>query len=180
MEVLKNIRIENGTVFLNGTREFSCPPAAFGSLAKCIYLHYRIDYPKFFKMSALSKLGFLAAELLMRDVDLSGTDPERVAMFFANASSSLHTDCIYQETIGNQPSPAIFVYTLPNIVIGEICIRHGFKGEGVFFIQEQFDKEPLFACAENHLNLNRSSMCLTGWVEMDPEERYLADLYLLK
>ena len=36
-------------------------------------------------------------------------------------------------------SPALFVYTLPNIVIGEICIRHHFKGENAFFVFKQFD-----------------------------------------
>ena len=29
-------------------------------------------------------------------------------------------------------------------MIGEICIRHGIKGEGCFFIQEQFDKDFIF------------------------------------
>jgi hypothetical protein len=180
MEVLRNIRIGNGSVFLDGAEEFSCPSGEFTSVARCIYKHYRIDYPKFYKMSALSKLGFLAAELLLKDLDLSETDPDHMAMFFANASSSLHTDHIYQGTIGNQPSPAIFVYTLPNIVIGEICIRHGFKGEGIFFIQEHFDKEYLFEHAENHLKLNRSSKCMAGWIDIDLDGSYSADLYLLK
>ena len=91
-----------------------------------------------------------------------------------------HTDNIYQETIDHTPSPAIFVYTLPNILIGEICIRNGFKGEGVFFIQEKFDKEFIFGCAEDHLKKSRSAVCLAGWVDIDMEGVYLADLYLLK
>jgi hypothetical protein len=36
-------------------------------------------------------------------------------------------------------SPALFVYTLPNIVMGEIAIRNQFKGENTFFVSAQND-----------------------------------------
>jgi hypothetical protein len=180
MEVVKNVRIEKGEVVINGAGDFSLAAKTFNLFAKGIYKHYEIDYAKFYKMSALCKLGFLASEILLRDTDLSGTDKDQAALFIANSSSSLHTDSIYQETIEQTPSPAVFVYTLPNIMIGEICIRNGFKGEGVFFVQENFDKTFIFECAGNHLKKSQSAISLAGWVDIDMDGDYLADLYLLK
>ena len=61
-----------------------------------------------------------------------------------------------------------------------VFMADGFKGEGVFFIQENFNKDLLFDMAENHLKTSQSAMSLTGWVDMGMEGDYLADLYLLK
>ena len=180
MEVVKSVRIEKGAVVVNGMEDFTFDAGEFKPFAKAMYKHYEIDYAKFYKMSPLSKLGFLASEILLSEMDLSGTDPDQVALFIANSSSSLHTDNIYQETLDHTPSPAIFVYTLPNILVGEICIRNGFKGDGVFFVQENFDKAFLFEYAGNHLKKSQSAMCLAGWVDMDFDGSYLADLFLLK
>lgn len=180
MQVVRNIGIENGAVRINDAVDLMQDEKGFNPFAKKVYKHYGIDYPKFYKMSPLSKLGFLASELLLKEVDLSGTDPEKVSVIIANSSASLHTDRIYQETIESKPSPAIFVYTLPNILIGEICIRNGFKGEGIFFIQEGFDKGFIFDFAETCLKSNQSELSLVGWVDMDMEGNYIADLYLLR
>lgn len=37
-----------------------------------LYREFAGDYPKFFKMDALCKLGFIAAELLLRDIPAEG------------------------------------------------------------------------------------------------------------
>lgn len=180
MKVMQHIRLENGTVSINGLVDYSHADPSVNAFAKGIYKHYEVDYPKFYKMSSLSKLGFLASELLLKDVDMSGIDPEHVSVIIANSSSSLHTDKIYQESIKTKPSPAVFVYTLPNILIGEICIRNGFKGEGVFFIQEEFDKAFILDYAMSQPDAGQSAMSLAGWVEIDMEGNYLAEVYLLK
>ena len=55
-------------------------------------------------------------------------------------SNSLDSDLKHQSGIENNAvSPAVFVYTLPNIVIGEISIKYKWKSEGVFFIDEEID-----------------------------------------
>jgi predicted DNA-binding transcriptional regulator len=101
---------------------------------KEIYRHLKIDYPKFFKMDNLSKLGFLSAEMLLENID----NKEDVGIVLSTSSSSLETDTAFQKTIKDAdnffPSPSVFVYTLPNIVIGEICIRHKIYGENMMFI----------------------------------------------
>ncbi len=180
MQVVKNIRITEGAVHIDDTLWFSQKEREFRSFGRSLYRNMGRSYPKFYKMSALSQLGFLASEILLRDVDLSSVDTESVSLIFANSSSSLHADLRYQDTMENAPSPALFVYTLPNIVIGEICIRFGFKGEGIFFIQESFDKEFIFGHAEALMNSGSTALCLAGWLEVDMEGDYLADLFLLK
>ena len=180
MELLENIRIADGVALLNDRPFFSNTEKAFKIFGKSLYKQLGISYPKFYKMSPLSQLGFLASEILLKNQDISRLDPELVSLLFANSSSSLHTDSIYQKTLETTPSPATFVYTLPNIVLGEICIRTGFRGEGVFFIQESFDKEFIFDQAEALLSSGRSVRCLAGWLEVDMEGYYHADLSLLK
>jgi 3-oxoacyl-[acyl-carrier-protein] synthase-1 len=43
------------------------------------------------------------------------------------------------------PSPALFVYTLPNTVTGEIAIRNKYAGETSAFVLEKYDEEAIFA-----------------------------------
>ena len=59
-------------------------------------------------------------------------------------------------------------------------VLYDFKGEGIFFIQEDFDKGFIFDYADTCLKSLQSEVSLVGWVELDMEENYLADLYLLK
>ena len=123
-------------------------------------------------MDNLSKLGFLSAELLLRDKNLDHKySGDEVGIILMNASSSIDTDRNHQNTITNRenyfPSPSIFVYTLPNVVIGEICIRHKFCGEGIFFISEKFNPYLLVSYADQLFDSETIQCCIAGWVEFD-------------
>ena len=52
----------------------------------------------------------------------------------------LDTDIRHQQIIDSEgdssASPAVFVYTLPNVVAAEISIRHHIKGENIWFWSE--------------------------------------------
>jgi hypothetical protein len=132
--------------------------------------HLQPAYPKFYKMDRLCQFGFLASEVLIGSVKL----PEATAIVLSNASSSLDTDSRFWETAKTQASPSLFVYTLPNIVIGEISIRHKLKGESAFFISPQFD--PRFTVDYVDMISNQGSpFCIAGWVEVAHGE---ADVFL--
>ncbi len=91
-------------------------------------------------MDNLSKLGWLASEIMLKDKFKPHIyKPEDIGILLANANSSLDDDIKYYYSVKDIPSPSLFVYTLPNIVIGEICIRNNFKGDHAFFIQNAFD-----------------------------------------
>ena len=144
------------------------------------YQHFALQYPKFYKMDSLSKLGWLAAEVLLKDgFNTTSYKPEDVGIVLANANASLDTDIKYFETAKDIASPALFVYTLPNIVIGEISIRHRFKGENAFFIFDEFDAGFIEQYVSNLINNNILQSCICGWVEVLGEE-YKAALYLIE
>jgi hypothetical protein len=172
--------ISNLKVFKNEVLVFENKDVAVSDFLVSIYQNFGIKYPKFYKMDNLSKLGWLATELLLKDSFIASKyKPEDVAVVFANANASLDTDVKYTETTKNIPSPALFVYTLPNIVIGEICIRHQFKGENAFFISPTFDTEFLAQYVSNLINNNILQACICGWVEYVQDE-YKAVLFLIE
>lgn len=131
------------------------------------YAWTEAGYPKFYKMDRLAKLGFLAAEVLLKGRTLTGeAGPEAVALVLCNAHASLDTDVRYFESTKSMASPALFVYTLANIVAGEICIRHGFKGENAFFITGAFDPRLLSSYTDMVLAQPATRYCLAGWVDV--------------
>lgn len=162
------ITIQNSEIVLNGTSIFKIEPTDFGDFSKQAYRNFDIQYPKFFKMDALSKLAFLGSELLLSPIT-SAEQENNIALVLANKSSSLDTDVKYQESISDKenyfPSPAVFVYTLPNICLGEISIRHQLKSENSFFIFEDFNTEFMSNYSDILLNTNKADMVLCGWVE---------------
>jgi len=142
-----------------------------------IYRHFQVDYPKFHKMDHLSKLGFLSSELLLKE-ELPGVHyrPEQISVVLSNANASLDADLNYWNSVKNIPSPALFVYTLPNIVIGEICIRNNFKGENAFFVQESFDAAFMHFYVNSLMDQHNTEMCICGWIDVLAQE-YKAVLY---
>lgn len=131
-----------------------------------VYQHFKFSYPKFYKMDKLSKLGWLTAEILLDGENEGSYLPYQKGIVMANANASLDADLQYLQTINDVPSPALFVYTLPNIVIGEICIRHGFKGENLFFIQPEFDADFISKQVSMLINSKKLDACLCGWVDV--------------
>ena len=146
---------------------FEDPKTDLPGFLTLAYHYFGLKYPKFYKMDSLAKLGWLAAELLLQDDLPEGKyQPAEVGVVLANANSSLDTDLKYYETAKDIASPALFVYTLPNIVIGEICIRHNFKGENAFFIFDSFDAGFIQQYVSNLINSDILQACICGWVEV--------------
>jgi hypothetical protein len=159
--VVRNEKVEaNDEIFVN-----------FAAFIKALYKKEAISYPKFYKMDNLSKLGFLGTEMLLKDTSfLDRYKNEEIGIVIMNSSSSLDTDLSYNETIKDKssyfPSPSVFVYTLPNILIGEICIRHKIKGENAFLVSEKFDPGKIVETVRLLLGKDYAQACLCGWVEV--------------
>jgi beta-ketoacyl synthase-like protein len=127
------------------------------------YEHFQLAYPKYYKMDRLSKLGLLASEILLKG---NATNPETTAVILSNSHASLDTDIRFWESAQIQASPSLFVYTLPNIVAGEICIRNGFKGESIFFVSPAFDAPWMASYVDMVLQNGKTDACLAGWVDV--------------
>jgi len=177
MEKTNTCTIEHSKIIVDGNLIFETESNTFPEFAKEAYKSLGLSYPKFHKMDSLSKLAFLAAEMLLKEEDHS-----RTALVFANQSSSLDTDFKYQESINSQenyfPSPAVFVYTLPNICVGEISIKHKMQTENAFFVLDEFDENFLNNYAQQILQSGKADKVLCGWVELF-QENYKAFVYLL-
>ena len=172
--------ISHERVFKDGQLVFEQNGAGTTAFLTAAYRNLGLNYPKFFKMDNLSRLGWLAAEFLLRDsLDTGKYEPVGLGVVLQNANSSLDTDLKYFDSTRELASPALFVYTLPNIVIGEICIRHKFKGENAFFIFNAFDAGFMDKYVSGLVNNNILQACVCGWVELLGEE-YKAVLYLVE
>ena len=148
-----------------------------------LYRTYVGDYPKFHKMDGLSKLGFLASELLMKcEEDEQPTENEQRAVILFNHSSSIDTDRHYLASIQPDnyfPSPSLFVYTLPNIVTGEIAIRHHLHGETSFYSLASRNEELMAKIQQATLSDTATTSMITGWIDYEDEAHFSADMYIL-
>lgn len=163
------------------------------SLLTSLYKQMIGDYPRFYKMDGLSRLGFVASEILL-NAEKEETEEERKeeeiknleerAIIFFNHSSSIASDRNYKESINDKdnyfPSPSIFVYTLPNIVTGEIAIRNHFQGETSFFILPDKDEKMMEEILQASCRDAQSKSFLTGWIDYEDERHFEADLKIKK
>lgn len=168
--------------------------AGHHSLLTSLYKQMIGNYPKFYKMDGLSRLGFVASEILLNaekgdtDVERREEEGERLleerAIIFFNHSSSIASDRNYKESINDKdnyfPSPSIFVYTLPNIVTGEIAIRNHFHGETSFFILPDKDERMMEEILQASCRDDQSKSFLTGWIDYEDERHFEADLKIKK
>ncbi len=162
--------IDKNVVYKNAVPIFENREADLPAFLLSVYQYLGLNYPKFYKMDNLSKLGWLASEVLLKESTIKNYSPEEVGLVLSNANSSLDSDRKYINSVSDIPSPALFVYTLPNIMIGEICIRNNFKGEDAFFIFEKFNAEFMELYVNNLLNNNVLQACICGWVDVLAEE----------
>ncbi len=170
MKIRKVVHILPGSVSVDGT------PLAVGAagtdLLADLYRCFVKDYPKFFKMDLLSKLGVIGTELLVAGEPDRFTPREDRAVLLFSRSGSLCDDRNYQKTISEDdffPSPSLFVYTLANIVTGEIAIRNKYEGDTTAFELPSFEPEPFVEAVRDAFEdrVTRSAVC--GWAEaVDP------------
>ena len=176
------VYINPETVMLNGkTLEHNEKGSA---LLTELYRTFVGDYPKFFKMDTLSKLGFVASELLLQSEGQPRFEPcEDRAVVLFNRSSSLQADTAYQETIQDPenfyPSPAAFVYTLPNIVTGEIAIRNKYYGETSFMVLPENNPQIMAQQLQKAFLDPMTTSIIGGWLDCTDENHFEAELYIL-
>ena len=148
-----------------------------------IYKKYLADGSRFFKMDLYSRLAYVATGLLAKDA-LEGSDPEDRALLVFTQNGSVLADRKHLSTFSDPasfyPSPAVFINTLPNVVLGEIAVKNGIKGETTLVLLPSRDETAMHRVVEATLAATRPSVLLYGWVDCDAEDSFSADLKLLK
>lgn len=166
-ESVNSITIRPGVVERDGTVIFNSSETDFAPFIREAYKNLGDNNMKFYKMDDLCKLGYVAAGYLLKETDYQ---PEEIGIILANASSSLDTDCKHQTLISKEgdkaASPAVFVYTLPNVVLGEICIRHKIKGENTFFVCPHYEPDSLEDYVRIVMAKGKLRTCIIGWCEL--------------
>lgn len=146
-----------------------------------IYRKYVGDYPKYHKMDALSRLAFLATELLLSRGDVP-QDSGRATILF-NRTSSVVADRCHLGSIAKPgefyPSPSVFLGTLPNIATGEIAIRHGYTGETSLYITDFRDEALMKKVVSSSFSLGGFRSLICGFVDCDRGDSFEADLKML-
>lgn len=167
VESVNIVTIKPGVVENQGTAIVNSPETDFAPFIREAYKHLGENNMKFYKMDNLCKLGYVAAGYLLKDTNYQ---PKEIGIILANASASLDTDCRHQAIINKEEdkaaSPAVFVYTLPNVVLGEICIRHKIQGENTFFVCQQSDTASLEDYARIVMAKGKLRTCIIGWCEL--------------
>ncbi len=162
--ITSSVIIRSNKILRNGDVVFESLIDGLEFLREAYEEGLKIDYPKFYKMDVLGKLGIIATDVLLKDFDFAKYKSEEVGIVLSNKNASIEADINYFETARTFPSPALFVYTLPNIVIGEISIRYKFKGENAFFVSEGFDADWLYFYVNDIISRGLKA-CICGWVE---------------
>ena len=178
MNIRNWVKINSDTVYFNGDEILTGTSGK--DLLIGLYRKYLKDYPKFFKMDTLCRLGKIACELLLNDIK-DNSCKEDISIILFNKSGSLANDITYQKTIIEDnyfPSPSVFVYTLANIVTGEIAIRHKIYGETSFYISNTIDVQQMYDIVTSSLT-NGNKRCICGWLECSSENSFEAILFLL-
>ena len=163
--ITRYAHVNGRTIYIDGALVFESELAGADFLIEA-HKALEINYPKFYKMDKLSKLAILATEMLLKGVKLTDKyRAEDIAVIASCANSSLDTDLRYQTSIATAPSPSLFVYTLPNVMIGEICIRHGIKGENTCFVSDEFDAGFQTDYVNGLIADGCAEACLSGWAD---------------
>lgn len=147
-----------------------------------IYDSLGLSYPKYFKMDGACKLGLLACEMLLGKETDRFTPREDTAVLIFTRRGSLDNDRNFEKTIrpGEFPSPALFVYTLPNTITGEIAIRNKFLGESSAFVLDGFDAEEIARTVKEAFLDPLTQRAVAGWVDYGGEDDFEAFIMLLE
>ncbi|MBN9482883.1 MAG: hypothetical protein BGO70_08400 [Bacteroidetes bacterium 43-93] len=151
--------------------------------AASVYRNMGYSYPKFFKMDLLCQWAWLGAEVLLAQDGgtlYEGIDKTKVGVVLATGKGCLDADKKYLESTATIASPSLFVYTLPNIMLGEICIRHGFKGEQICFVNDEADAEQIYFWVNDLLQNRGMEACLCGWADAVGNERKIKFYWVTK
>lgn len=144
-----------------------------------LYRKWVGDYPKFFKMDTLSKLGFLLTEMLVHDEPDRFTFREDRAVLVFSREGCVANDRHYAESMKDFPSPALFVYTLPNIVSGEISIRNKWGGESSAYVLASYDEALIWDLVRQAFQDKCTQSALVAWIDCTSDNEWVTNAWLV-
>ena len=134
---VRTVEISDGKIYVDGNLVFESEASDFQVFIREAFKSRGESNLKFYKMDDFCKLGYVASAWAFDGLEYG---EEECGLILSGRYGCLDTDIKHQEIIDaegdSSASPAVFVYTLPNVVAGEISIRHHVKGENTWFWSE--------------------------------------------
>ena len=149
-----------------------------GANLTALYREMVGNYPKFFKMDTLSRLGFLLTEMLVADDKDRFTPREDRAVLVFSREGCLANDLNYAKSMEDFPSPALFVYTLPNIVAGEIAIRNAYQGETGAFVLESYNRPQIEEIVRQAFQDRITKDAIVAWIDCPSDTEWTAEAWI--
>lgn len=178
-DVLRTVLVESSRILLNDKEVYSSDSVDFQDFIRSAFKTVCAPNMKFYKMDSLSKLGYVASEVLLDGIEYGEED---CGLILSGVYGSLDTDIRHQQIIDTETdasaSPAVFVYTLPNVVEGEISIRHHIKGENTWFWSDDRTLSDVREYAELSMSAQDMKYCIVGHIDF-LNGRYFAKFELL-
>jgi hypothetical protein len=111
---------------------------------------------RFGRMDLMSRLGLMAVELLGAPLAiLSLAERDTVGVCVETGTGCVVTDTTFLQT----PLASTFAYTLPSTVLGEICIRHRFRGP-VLCLLPLPEQDGVLETARGWLEREEAGLCV--------------------
>ena len=178
-DVLRTVLVESSRILLNDKEVYSSDSGDFQDFIRSAFKAVCAPNMKFYKMDSLSKLGYVASEVLLDGIEYGEED---CGLILSGVYGSLDTDIRHQQIIDTETdasaSPAVFVYTLPNVVEGEISIRHHIKGENTWFWSDDRTLSDVREYAALSMSAQDMKYCIVGHIDF-LNGRYFAKFELL-
>lgn len=178
-DVLRTVLVESSRILLNDKEVYSSDSDDFQDFIRSAFKAVCAPNMKFYKMDSLSKLGYVASEVLLDGIEYGEED---CGLILSGVYGSLDTDIRHQQIIDTETdasaSPAVFVYTLPNVVEGEISIRHHIKGENTWFWSDDRTLSDVREYAALSMSAQDMKYCIVGHIDF-LNGRYFAKFELL-
>ena len=177
---VRTVTIADGCISVDGSPAFSGEPE-FSGFIRDAYRARGESYPKFYKMDDFCKLGYIASEWLL---DGKNFDGEKCGIIICGKYGCLDTDIRHQRIIDKEgdasASPAVFVYTLPNVAAAEISIRHRIKGENIWLCSEGHSPEDFYGYASLLMATEGYECCICGRMDFINGEYFAKFDFLLR
>ncbi len=163
------LSLKHDCIYWNGEIDSLLAPSRLEPQLDAIYKKKIKDYPKYYRMDTMAKLVFILGELLCDETGIcEEVEPDDIAIILYNSSGSYPSDLKHFESIKDGiegASPANFVYTLPNVGVGELCIKRQITGENLFLIADSMDYHQICDMASMYLEQRRCKAVIIGWTE---------------
>ena len=178
--VMHSVHLTDSSLSIDG-REI--PVAERGKpLLTVIYRNMLDDCPRFYKMDVFNRLVYVASQLLVKEESPEDRDDYRAVVLF-NGASTVVADRKHIATVSGSegffPSPSVALFTLPNIVTGEIAISNGYKGETSLYILDRRNSPLMEQIVEATFAGSEARSMMTGWVDCTSEDTFEADIRIL-